>query len=285
MLGLCEFEVHEDDAALRNLLAAEKLGIVKDQKLRIVALYHLGLLELRAGKYGGARETFSHLARDRIRTPELINGLGQAALLIKPQDAPAGGTPGATVVEGVGEAELLLNASEFDQAKQKYTQLVADFPDYPNLHFAYGRVLLEMHDNESAVQQFQRELQRDPRHVNAMLEIAVADQMLDPQTGLKYAEDALKLAPTLPFAHYMVGMLRLETGDAQGSVQELEIARKAFPKEAGVYFALGKAYSRIGRKEDAAKARAEFARLNALAPKPSGVEPSGVSTRLSADQP
>ena len=267
MLGLCQFELHQEDAALKNLLAAENIGVVKDQQLRIVALYHMGVLELRFGKYGAAKETFGQLARDHIRSKELTTGLGLAALLIKSQDAPAEGSPAAKVVEGVGEAELFLTANDFDQAKQKYIQLIGEAPDYPNLHFAFGRVLLETHENDQAIQQFELELQRDPKHVDSMLEIAVARQLVDPQAGLKYAEDAAKLAPSLPFAHYILGMLRLDTGDANGAIPQLEIACKAFPSEAGVYFALGRAYSKVGRKEDAGKARAEFARLNAQAAK------------------
>ena len=103
-----------------------------------------------------------------------------------------------------------------------------------------------------------------------MLEIAVAVELVDPQEGLKYAEEAAKLSPRLPFAHYILGMLRLDTGDAAAAIPELETAQKAFPDEAGVYFSLGKAYAKVGRKTDAAKARAEFARLNAKEAKPSG---------------
>ena len=279
MLGLCQFELGKEEAALQNLLAAENLGVIRDQQLRRVALYHMGLLELRAGKYGAAKETFGQLARDGIRTRELITGLGLAALMIKPQQAPAEGTPGASVVERTGQAELLLTENDFDQAKQVYSGLSNEFPNYANLHFAFGRLLLETHENDRAVQEFQLELQRDPKNVNSMLEIAVAHELLDPQAGLQYAEEAARLAPGLPFAHYLLGMLRLETGDATGAIPELEFAQKAFPSEAGVYFSLGKAYAKAGRKDDASKARAEFARLNALAAKAPSPTIYGAQTR------
>lgn len=270
MLGLCQFELGKDDSSLKNLLAAEQLGILKDVQLRTVALYHLGVLQLRAGRYGAAKESFGQLVKDRIRTKELIDGLGLAALLIKSQQAPAEATPGATVVERAGEAEALLIANEFDRAKQQYTQLVAEFPDYPNLHFAFGRLLLQTHDNDEAIQQFALELKRDAKHVNSMLEIAVAREQLEPNEGLKYAEVAARIAPGLPFAHYILGKLRLDTGNAAAAIPELEIARKSFPNEAGIYFALGKAYAQVGRKAEAVKARSEFARLNALAAKRQG---------------
>jgi len=279
MLGLCQFELGKDALALKNLLDAARLGVVKDERLRVVALYHLGVLQLRAGKYGAAKETLGQLARDRVRTKELTTGLGLAALLMKPQDAPPEGTPGASVVERAGEAEVLLTANEFEQAKQKYAELTSEFPEYPNLHFAFGRLLLEAHETDEAVQEFQLELKRDPKNVNSMLEIAAAWQLVDSQGGLEYAEEAVKLAPGLPFAHYIVGVLRLNTGNAAGAIPDLEIAQKSFPNEAGVYFSLGNAYARVGRKPEAAKARAEFARLSAEAAKQPGPKIYGEQVR------
>jgi hypothetical protein len=46
-----------------------------------------------------------------------------------------------------------------------------------------------------------------------------------------------------------------------------------------VYFSLGNAYGRVGRKADAAKARAEFARLKAEAAKQPGPNIYGVQVR------
>jgi tetratricopeptide (TPR) repeat protein len=279
MLGLCQFELGKDGPALKNLLAAEHLGVTKDERLRTVALYHMGILQLRAKKFGDAKETLGHLAVDGVITKEVTTALGLAALLLTPKESPLEGTPGANVVERAGEAEVLLDSNEFDQAKQKYAQLTSEFPDYPNLHFAFGRLLLETHDTDQAIAEFQRELQRDPKNVNSMLEIAAVLRMTDPQGALNYAVEAAKLTPQLPFAHYLLGLLRFDTGDPAAAIPELEIAQKAFPQEAEVYFSLGNAYGRAGRKADAAKARAEFARLKAEAAKEPGPKIYGVQVR------
>jgi len=263
MLGLCQFELGKDDPALKNLLKAEQLGVIKDEQLRRVALYHMGVLELRARKFDDAKETLDQLARLRVKTKELTTALGLAVLLISPKDAPPEGTPGAAVVDRAGQAEELLAAKEYEQAKHAYAQLAEEFPAYPNLHFAFGRLLLETNETDKAVEQFQLELKRDPENVSSLLEIASVRYQVDSQDGLPYAEKALKLAPRLPFVHYLVGILRLDTGDAAGSIPELEIAEKAFPNEARIYFSLGAAYARTGRRVEATKARAEFARLNA----------------------
>ncbi len=282
MVGLCQFELGEDKPALKNLLAADHWGIVSDEQLRKVALYHLGVLQLRARRFGDAQETLQQLAKEQVRTKELITALGQAALLISPQESPAESTEAASVTERAGEAEALSATKEFDSAKQIFTGLTSQFPAYPNLHFAYGRLLLEAHETDQAIEEFHRELNRDPKHVNSMLEIASVRYLVDSQEGLKYVEEAVELAPGLPFAHYLLGLLRLDTGNAAGAVHELEIAQKAFPKQAKIYFSLGNAYARVGRKAEAAKARAEFVRLDTQAASQPGSNvygerPSGLS--------
>jgi len=270
MLGLCQFELGKYEPALKNLLSAEQLGVIKDEQLRKVALYHMGVLELRARKFGDAKETLDQLARVQVKTKELFRALGLAVLLVRPQDAPPEGTPGATVIDRAGEAEALLAAKDYDNAKQTYVELTGEFPAYPNLHFAFGRLLLETNETDAAVEEFQKELGRDPNSVNSLLEIAAARYQVDSKAGLKYAEKAATLAPQQPLAHYLLGLLRLDTGDPAGAIPELQTARKAFPDEGRIYFSLGNAYARTGRKAESEKARAEFARLNELEAKKRG---------------
>jgi len=281
MLGLCQFESGKDDLALKNLLAAEHFGVLDREDLRRVALYHLGILQLRARRFGDAQQTLAELAKKKVRTKELILALGQAALLVNPQESPSENSDATTVIEQVGRAEALGETGEFEQGKQIYTALTARYAAYPNLHFAFGRFLLETHETDEAVAEFERELDRDPRSVNSMLEIASVRYQVDSLAGLKYAEQAVKLAPQMPFAHYMRGVLRLDTGDAAGAIPDLEFARQAFPDQPKIYFSLGAAYARVGRKTDAAKARAEFLRLDKEASTPGsnvyGERPPGIS--------
>jgi predicted Zn-dependent protease len=86
---------------------------------------------------------------------------------------------------------------------------------------------------------------------------------LDSADGLKYAEEAVKLDPREPFAHYLLGLLNLDTGNFSVAISELEIAKRAYVNIPDVYFALGNAYARAGRKEEAGQARAKFKQLSA----------------------
>src|SRR6202043_994155 len=120
MLGLCQFELGQDKAALKNLLAGQELGVQRDQQLRNVVLYHLGVLQLRARKFGDARVTLGQLVKEGVKTKEVRTALGMAVLMMRPAEASDEGTARAQVVEGVGEAEALLELKDFERAKQTY---------------------------------------------------------------------------------------------------------------------------------------------------------------------
>jgi cytochrome c-type biogenesis protein CcmH/NrfG len=65
-------------------------------------------------------------------------------------------------------------------------------------------------------------------------------------------------------AHYALGRIYMELNEVPKAVAILEKAAKIAPNVASVYFVLSRAYARANRPTDAARARAEFARLEKL---------------------
>ena len=261
MLGLCEFDLGSDASALKHIEDGKNLGIAKDPQLRQVVLYHEGVLLQRKASFEGAREALEALCRDGVQTDGLTQELGMVALRIQGKPSATDATD-AKIVTGLGRASCLAAQGKFDEARQDYGDLVRTYPEYPNIHYAYGKFLLQTHDTTAAVEEFKREIGNNPNHVFARLEIAAVRYRVDSAAGLPYAEEAVKLDPQLPFAHYLFALLLLDTKSYERAIPELEIARRAFPQEAQVYFALGSAYAHTGRKQEAARARAIFVRLN-----------------------
>ena len=264
MLGLCQIELSQNDAALRNLSLAQRQGVQNDSQLQHVVLFQLGTVQLRKRRFGDAASTLMLLVKDGVRSSEVVRALGMAALTIQPQDAPPEGTPGRDVIDRVGQAQVSTILKQFDAAKQTFVLVSIEYPAFPNLHYAFGRCLLEAHETDEAIAEFQKELRNNPSHLGALLEIAAVRYRVDSAGGVQYAEQAVKISPQLSFAHYLLGLLYLDTDRVAEAVPELEIARKAFANRAQVYFALGNAYAKLGRKADAARMRAQFTRLNAL---------------------
>lgn len=260
MLGLCEFELGQSDRALKDIEASKKLGMLEDKQLRDVVLYHDGVLLQRAGQFEAAKAALSSLCLEGLRSSELAGTFGMVALRMRDAAPPATDTEAGEIVQHVGRGACLSGAKEYDAAKTEMQQVIARSPHFPLLHYAFGCMLVDARDVPGAIQEFQAEIAEQPKSVLSRLHIAVAEYKVDSAAGLKFAEEAVHLAPQLPLGHYLFGLLLLDTGAYEQAVPELETARKAFPNEARIDLALATAYSHMNRPQDAARARLEFAR-------------------------
>jgi len=261
MLGLCEFELGRDQLALQHIQKGKNIGLHKDEALWKVVLYHEGVLLQRKGSFQAAQDTLEDLCLRGGDSDDLANALGMTMLRLNSRVPPAPGSPDAAVVLRVGRAACLAGQKKYDDARTGFEGVVKENPNYPNIHYAFGLFLMEIRDVPAGVEQFNQEIANSPGHVLAHLRIAASLYKEDSAAAVPYAEGAVKLAPNMGFAHYLLGLLLLDTNNYDRAIPELEIAQKSFPREAKLYFALGSAYSRAGRKPEAARARATFERL------------------------
>jgi tetratricopeptide (TPR) repeat protein len=284
MLALCEYQLGQDDRALKNIRAAKDLGIANDAQLPRVLSYHEGMLLLRKGRYEEAIGALKPLVSEGLESHELHAALGMGVLMIRPKDAPTAGAPEHQVVLRAGRAERLSLAKRFDEARTSYGELVQEFPGFPNVHYAFGRFLLAVEDRERATEQFLEEIKRQPTHIRARVQIAAAHYRIDSPAGIPFAEEVVRLEPDYPFGHYLLGLLYLDAGDVSRSIPQLETAVRLVPRDPLFHFALGNAYARAGRKEDAARARAEFQRLGGTAQTPAGTPADAGEPRLKLER-
>ncbi len=262
MLGLAEAKLGRDREALQHIQAGRKLGIGDNPGVRRVMLYTEGSLLLSTGDFGAAQETLGLLARDGVEQEELTLALGMAVLGLKPADLTASDAMTRDVTLRAGRAESIAARGDLRKARSEYAELATAAPKFHNVQFAYGRFMVADHDNDKAVDAFKREIENTPNHLLARLGIAGLKIVMDPAGGLPYAEQAVRLAPNLAEAHYLLGVLLLDTGSAARAVHELELAARLGPTESKIHFALARAYTATHRTADAARARATFTRLN-----------------------
>ncbi|MGH9396001.1 MAG: tetratricopeptide repeat protein [Terriglobia bacterium] len=285
MLGLCEVELDQDASALEHLEHGQSLGVAKDPQLQHVMLYHEGVLLQQEGRFEAASEALDRLCADGVANEDVMRALGMSALRMRGKYPPASGPAGSAGVEQVGQGECLAAQNKFDEAQQEYSALVARYPADASLHYAYGKFLLELHDTKDATTEFEESIKIDPDQVMARLEIAAIKYRIDSAAGIPYAEEAVKLDPRLPFGHYLLGLLLVDTKRYRQGIRELEIARPSFSGVANLYYALGTSYSRTGRKQDAARAWALFARLNREAGKSGPLYYDQKSAGIAQEQP
>ncbi|HEY3131314.1 MAG TPA: tetratricopeptide repeat protein, partial [Acidobacteriota bacterium] len=260
LLGLCEFHLRDYETALRDIERGRALGLGDNDQLRTAAAYHAAILFNRFEQFELAFETLRLLAREDKQRAEIMEAAGLNILRMPylpaeiPQDR-------REMVLIAGQAGYAFAGRRVEEARRHFAELVTRYPDAPGVHYAYGVFLLG-ESAGTAMEQFRRELEISPSHVQARLQIAFEYlRSGNPAAGLTLAEEAVRLAPGNFAARNALGRILLEQGDTARAVKELEAGIQLAPDSPEMHFALSRAYAKAGQESDAARERALFLRL------------------------
>jgi predicted Zn-dependent protease len=260
MLGLCEFRNSAYDEALGHLHRGRTLGLGGNEELERVARYHQAILSNRAGQFELAMALLTEFAREGADQPRIIEATGIAALRLAtlPADLQA---EKKEIVMMAGKAAFAGNSRRIDEARRETEALVAKYPEHPNVHYMKA-VLLLQEQNDHAFAEFEKELAISPDHVPSRMQIAIEYlQRGQAEKALPRAAEAAQLAPNNFATRTIYGRALLESGKPAAAIPELEAAVRLAPESPEAHFALGNAYSRVGRKMDAQRERDVFQKL------------------------
>ena len=261
--GLCEFGLTTYDASRRSLDRAQERGLLVATLLPVV-LYHQALLRIRASEFEAAIPPLSELATGRPETTELVTACG--LLLLRRPQLPGDVAPAdRELVLRSGRAYCSYLARRAAEARTRFGEVLAAYPTQQHLHYGYGLLLAQQTDPEAAAQ-FRREIELDPGHVLAQLELAFelmrrgkAEQAVAP------AQAAVRLAPGLFATHLALGRALADGGQLPRGIAELETAARLAPGVREIHWALADAYAHAGRTSDAERARETARKLDQAA--------------------
>jgi len=260
MLGLCLFQTGDYERAATSLQRGKSLGVNDNSELAGVVLYHIGLLYIRFEYFENAFDTLAELLRAGNASPKVVEAFGLTMLRMPylPKEIPAAQREKILIA---GQAGINMAARRQDQARAAFDTLLAQYPNEPNVHYGFGVFMLSQ-DADIALKEFKRELEISPNHYPSMVQMAFEylkrDQYND---ALPLAEKAVQLAPKLYAARNVLGRVLLELRQVERSIKELEEGVKLAPSSPEMHFALARAYTRAGRKADAARERETFKKL------------------------
>jgi len=260
MLGLCQFQTREYEPAVISLQRGRSLGLDGNQELESVVRYHAAILYIRFEQFEIGYEILREFVRVNNFSPKIAEAFGIVILRMPylPNEVP---TDKREKVLLAGQAGIGMATRRFDQARAAFDALLDRYPSDANVHYSFGVFQLAQ-DADVALKEFHRALELDPRHQPSMVQMAFEylkrDQYND---ALPLAERAVQLSPKMYPARNVLGRVLLELGQIDRAVKELEEGVRLAPSSPEMHFALARAYTRAGRKQDADREREIFKTL------------------------
>ena len=261
LLGLCLYQLKQYPAALSELNESERIGLPEGDPVTKVASFHAALLYTKYANFEKALKILGFFSRDAVVDPKVIELSGLAALRrpLFPVELP---TEDRELVYRVGRAVITAGARRTAEASKLLEELVEDFPKQAGLHFVYGTLLLGG-DTEAAMKQLEEVVKLEPDHLPAHVVMGLEYlRQNNFEAARQCGEKAVRLAPANFTSRTLLRRALAEGGfDLTAGLRELETAMQLEPGSPQVRIALASAYAKAGRREEAAKQRAEFLRL------------------------
>ena len=160
----------------------------------------------------------------------------------------------------VGEA--LDEMKDHEGAIREFRAAVAADPKEPNVHFGLGYLLWTRGQYQEAAEQFQKELENEPHHLQAMLYLAdtqILTNQFDQARPL--LEQIGKVDPNLPMQHLDLGIVYVEIDRKADAKSQFEAAIKLAPNNVKAHYHLAQLYRSMGMMP---QAKAEFTKASSL---------------------
>ena len=264
MLGLCDYEAGQYDAAVAHLRQGQRSGQGTVSAIDSVAKYHLAMLLARGGDYEHALGMYYALAKGGTELNDgLLRAVGIAALR-RPYLPEALPLSERDLVLQAGRAFWDVSSGKATEGKAGFEALARTYPAVTGVHYLFGSYLMTV-DADRGLAEMQRELALSPRHMGALVTLAV-EYLRREETAraLPVATEAVRVDPQNFAAHTVLGRILVENGALAKGAAELELAKKLAPDDPQPRVALASAYAKLGRPKEAARERQEFLRLKAL---------------------
>jgi tetratricopeptide (TPR) repeat protein len=260
MAGLCEYKLRRHEPALACFEQAARLNFAGPAELARAGRLHYALVLTKTGNFDSAITALTELTRGDRKSPEIIAAAGIAGLRRPwlPFEVPEGERE---LVYQLGDAMATAMEFESGSALEKFEALAAKHPDNANVHFRFG-AYLNAQGSDRGVEEIKKALALEPAHLPGLVGLAaIYLKRQETDAALEYARRAVDASAGDFAARLILGRVLLAKEEPDRAAIELEEAARIAPSSPDARYSLASAYSRLGRKEDAARELAEFRRL------------------------
>jgi tetratricopeptide (TPR) repeat protein len=263
VLGLCEFDLKQYDAAFDHLKRGHTLVPEgTNNPLLDLADYRLALILIHRGAFELSEKLLVkvawHSPEDSYKT--LAGGLAALRIPTWPGDL---GDDNREVVTLAGHTFWSLVTKTPAETDAAFAELLAKYPRYPYVHYFHANYLSSLQPAE-CIKEFEEELRVNPQSVPARVQLALLYlNEPRPDAALKLAREAAQMSPNSVASQLALGRALSANGDDEGALTAFLAARKLDPASAQIRLMLAGSYRLLGRSEEMRREQAESDRLKA----------------------
>lgn len=157
-----------------------------------------------------------------------------------------------------------LQVGQEREALKCWQDALARDADFADAHLGIGVLLEEQGDNEQAIASYRRAITLNPSLAEAYRELTeVLLRVGRAEEALPVAHECVRRFPAVAEYHFWLGQVHLELGDFAAARQAHLESVRLNPGSALPYFPLARACARLGKNDEAARYREQFAKLKA----------------------
>ncbi len=264
LLGLCEYHLNENSQALEHLTKARQLGLDQIPEFSRVVRLHQAILLCRSRQFEAALFVLATFAWEHQQANSVLDTMGLAILRV-PIPLESLSPEQREMVRRFGQAAFLEGEQKSQEALKAYEELETQYRGRPNVAYAMGSTWLTHRDPEKAISFFKQELEKDPTHEAALVQMALQMIVLGRfEEGIPYAQKVIALYPQNFAGYYSLGRIHFYLNHLSEAIPLLEKAVTMAPTVATMHYTLSQAYQRNHQDEKALQARTQFEKLQTL---------------------
>lgn len=162
----------------------------------------------------------------------------------------------------IKEGNELFEQGTYDEAIEKFQQVVNSAPEYYQYYVNLGNCYKEKGDYQKAIENYTKVLEQEPDQTAALLNIGESYVLMDKmEEGIGYFEKVIAQNPTDPVIFYNLGEIYATSGNHEKALENYQKAAELKPEWEVPYLKMGYSYVALEKKDEAIKSFKKFLEL------------------------
>lgn len=228
-----------------------------------IAMFYLGMIHFDTNDYGKAAEYFKKALTYDSANTEALKRLSQALRYGRQfEDAIAYAKAALSKKPNDTDAMLLLGniyyeTERYTEAAEMYRQALSNAPENPRALYNLAAALLKTGDDFAAAEYLKRALSIDKYGdiaymASSSLGILYMEKG-DIEQSVQYLKQAVSIRPNNAVNHYNLGLAYLKAGKEEEALKELALAEQYSQGEEKILESIGDMYGRLNRYDKSAE--------------------------------